>query len=247
MAAEPVFASDAELRHAGEQASFAPGERLTLSDDYRLCHLPLVAPGHPDVIAADAARGYAMGRHAEVLSLVAPLDPDQIEGAPTWRAMSAGLSASPLAAKIAWHVMPMRRARLHATLCGSLTAGELASPFRERLASLEPFSLRVGGVFAGRKNAGRIYLKLHPELRDGTNMFDAVQAAFGRTPSRFYVAGVWNLTDHLDEAETAALVGWLARWRDATVAETRLDALHLLASHDDLVLDARVVEAIALI
>ena len=223
-----------------------PGAALRLDASYRLRHLPLVAPRHPDVTARAAGEDYEMGRHGEVISLVAPLDMDAIEASPAWRTMERELRDGPLAAKIAWDIALRRRGRMHATICGALDPSALPEGWRRRLAAIGPIEARIGGPFSGNVNVGRLYLKLYPQMMGGMNAFHAVQAALGRQPGRLFVAGVHNLTDHLDLAETAWLADWLERRGGATIATLTLDRLWLLGSRDDLVLDGRVVEEIVL-
>jgi hypothetical protein len=73
-----------------------------------------------------------------------------------------------------------------------------------------------------------------------------VQGILGTGLRDMYLAGYWNLTDHLDAAEAAWLARWLDSWGPATVATFTLDHLWLLAARDDLVLDAEVREVISL-
>ena len=80
-----AFCGDDALAYRRSRTRFAPGEGLTLDEAYRRAHLPLVAPRHPSVIAADVARGYAMGRHAPVFSLVLPVPAAALEAAGAWR------------------------------------------------------------------------------------------------------------------------------------------------------------------
>lgn len=224
-----------------------PGAALRLDRSYRLRHLPLVAPRHPDLIPRVEGEDYEMGRHGEVISLVAPLDMDAIEASPIWREMERELREGPLAAKLAWDIAPRRRERMHATICGGLDLSALPEGWRDRLAALGPIKARIGGPFSGNVNVGRLYLKLYPQMLGGVNAFYAVQEALGRRPGRLFVAGVHNLTDHLDQSETAWLASWLERRGGASIATLTLSRLWLLGSRDDLVLDARVDEEIPLV
>lgn len=243
----PRFVGDDALGYRRAATVFARrrgqgrGHGLTLDESYRLCHLPLVNPGHPDIIAAAPGRDYQMGVHGQVLSLVAPLDGGVLEASASYRALSAELAESPVGPKIAWDLLPRRRDRLHATLGAPGIEG-----WRTALAALGRIHVRIGGPFSGNVNVGRLYLKLYPEERGGVNMLHAVQDAIGQPRRDLYLVGLWNLTDHLDAGEAGWLADWLRRWGEATLAEIALDALHLLASRDDLVLDARVADVIPL-
>ena len=62
--------SDDELGYVADRTTFVAGLGLALDENYRLAHLPLVAPGHPRVIARQPGRSYDMGRHPPTLSLV---------------------------------------------------------------------------------------------------------------------------------------------------------------------------------
>lgn len=238
------YATAAELGYAAAATRFEPGAPLKLDESYRRAHLPLVAPGHPDIIAADAGRGYAMGRHDEIVSLVAPIDADALEAGPGWRDCLAELHASPLAAKIAWDILPARRGKLHVTLCGTLSRGVdpvLAEGIEAALCKMEPIRAEVRGVFSGTVNVGRLYLKLHPWRSGQADAFQAVQAAFGRPPGALHLMGLINLTDHLDPQEAGWLAAFLASWEERLIARVVVGELWLMGARDDLVLDSRLL------
>lgn len=235
------FAGDDVLGYRASATRFVPGDALRLDEAYRLAHLPLVAPAHLDVIARLPGRDYEMGRHPEAFSLVAPLDAEALEASPAWMLLLAELEAGPLNRKIAWDILPRRRARLHATLCGSLAAGSVTASAEAACRGIGPIRVAVRGLFSGTMNLGRLYLRLYPEVRADEPAFHAVQRAFGRTPTQLFLAGVFNLTDHLDAAETAWLAGLIAACWETTFAEITLDRLWLMGSRDDLVLDSRIV------
>lgn len=234
------------MDYAASRTPLPPGAALRLDASYRLRHLPLVAPRHPDVIAHAEGEDYEMGRHEEVVSLVAPLDMDAIEASPSWRAMERELREGPLAAKFAWDIARCRSGRMHATICGALELSVLPEGWRERLSTRGPIEARIGGPFSGNINVGRLYLKLYPRITGGANAFHAVREALGRRPGRLFIAGTHNLTDHLDVKETGWLAAWLRRWEDKEVTRLKLTELWLLGSRDDLVLDSRIVERVPL-
>ena len=176
------FCADNELGYVGQRTVFSPTQAFVLDPQYRLAHLPLVAPTHPKVIATRSGTPYVMGRHEPVLSLVLPV-PSILYDAPAFLALARELRAAPFAAKIAWHVLEPRRSRLHATLCGSLARGErLGAADASRRASLVrlgPLSIELRGLFSGSLNHGRLYLKAYPERRGGGNVLAHIQRAWG--------------------------------------------------------------------
>jgi hypothetical protein len=207
----------------------------------------LVNSGHRDVVtgaAGDPSAGedYRMGAHSVVRSLVVPVDDAVLDASDPFRVMSAELAASPMAGKVAWDILPRRRGKLHATLCGM----PLSCEWREAFRAIGPIAIRVGGPFSGNVNVGRIYLKLYPQERDGLSLLHALQDAAGQNRRDMHLVGLWSLTDHLDVAEAAWLADWLRRWGDETVATFTLTELWVLAARDDLVLDSMVEEVVPL-
>jgi len=244
-----TFCTDAELAFGNSRTAFEPGSGMLLDDTYRLAHLPLVAPQHPRVIAAKEGTPYRMGRHPAAYSLVLPVSADALEASPNYRALDAELRAAPFAHKVAWHILDQRRERLHATVCGGLGAKKpLIEPVaRAALASLGPLVAEVRGLFSGNVNRGRLYLRVYPEQRAGTNLFHAVQRALGRPTTDLYVVGVWNLVDDLDASEAEALAALVERWWSRVLLRVEAAELWLLGARDDLVLDAEVGARLPLI
>lgn len=227
---------DDALGYRRSRTDFSDATPLQLDESYRLAHLPLIAPDHPDAIASRPGRHYEMGRHPPVTSLVIPIDAEALAASASFQAMEAELRAAPFAGQIAWDLLPRRAARLHATLCGSL--GPLTAEQIQRLESLPPFRVVLRGLFSGNVNLGRLYLRLYPQRRDGKNPIDAIQAAMGRPAGDLYLVGFYNLLDHLDTTETAALAALIERYWQSDLLEVEVDRLWLLTSRDDLVLDA---------
>lgn len=240
------FATDAEMPYAAARTRFTPGEGLRLDEAYRRAHLPLIAPGHPDVIAEGG--GYRMGLHAPGSSLVLPVEAEALAESPAYRDLEAALKASPFAGKIAWDLLPRRAARLHATVCGGLDApdGRLPDAQRAALAAIPAVRFELRGLFSGNRNVGRLYLAVYPEMRAGEPAFGAVQRALGRPTNAMILMGQFNLRDHLDGAETAALAALLARFRDTLFLTATAHELSVLRSADDLVLDAAYTDRIRL-
>lgn len=232
-----AYCTDAELGYRTARTRFVLGEGLALDARYRLAHLPLVAPDHPRVIAEAPGTPYRRGLHPPARSAVLPVPAEPLEASPPYRALQAALRAAPFAGKIAWDLLPRRRDRLHATLCG---LGDDPAPDPGRLAGLGPLAVELRGLFSGTVNVGRLYLKVHPARWDGGNAVHAIQAALGRPASDLYLVGLWNLVDDLDAAEAAALADLVEAWWDRPILRLAVDALWLLSARDDLVLDSRI-------
>ncbi|WP_208642256.1 hypothetical protein [Methylobacterium terrae] len=249
--AAPAFCPDEVLAYRRSLTRFAPGEGLALDEAYRLAHLPLVAPGHPGVIPAREGRSYEHGRHPRVVSLVLPVPHADLAAAPAYLELDRALRGAPFAGKIAWDVAARRRERLHATLCGSLATGPEAVPAlaptqRAALEALGPITVELRGPFSGTVNLGRLYLRVYPECRDGTDVLGAIQRIMGRPATGLYLVGLHALTDDLDPAEAAWLADLIARWWDRPILRLTLDALWLLWATDDLVLDGGVLARVPL-
>jgi hypothetical protein len=221
-----------------------------MDEAYRLAHLPLIAPDHPRVIGTRAGTSYRMGRHDPVTSLVLPVPAAALSRSQDYRALESELRASSFAGKIDWPLLERRQERLHATVCGSMAAGEAPPAIdemqRRRLKELGPVRVELRGLFSGTINVGRLYLRLYPERRGGMNVLRAMQRALGRQETDLYIVGMYNFVDDLDAGEAAALDALIRRWWDRPLLQFRADRLWLLRSCDDLVLDGVVVETIAL-
>jgi hypothetical protein len=242
-----AFCEDSELGYRRSLTDFSTP--LTLDESYRLAHLPLVAPGHPGVIARREGAFYEMGRHPRVFSLVLPLADGALRACAAFLALEGELQAAPFAGKIAWDLLPKRAARLHATIVGSLGRGErpvIAPEIRTPLAAIAPFEVELRGLFSGNVNLGRLYLRAYPQQAPGLNPFQQIQQAFGRPAGDLYLLGYYNLIDDLDPQETRALAALLARWWDRPLLRLRVDALWLMGASDDLVLDSRITETLPL-
>jgi hypothetical protein len=245
-----VLCDDSELDYLASRTKFAEGQPLRLDDGYRLAHLPLVAPQHPGVIARRDGKPYDRGRRPPVGSLVLPVPGDALHQSLTSTGLDGELRRSPLATKVAWHILPRRRDRLHATLCSSLAGGpttaSIGATERTALAQVGPLTVELRGLFSGNINLGRLYLRAYPEKRQGLNAFHRIQDIMGYRKTGLYVVGLYNLIDDLDAAETALLAGLIERWWDKPLLRYQVDALWLLGASDDLVLDGGVVETIPL-
>ncbi|PTM43283.1 hypothetical protein [Bosea sp. 124] len=244
-----AFSSDDELGYLRSRTPFADGVPLTLDEPYRLAHLPLVSPAHPGVIARKDGRFYDMGRHPTVFSLVLPIDEAALAASAAFARLDAEIRRAPFAAKIAWDILPRRADRLHATLCGTISTVEapvIDARTREAVSRIGSFTVEIRGLFSGNINRGRLYLRLYPERRDGTNPIHAIQTAFGRQPSDLYLVGLYNLVDDLDAEETAVLAALIERWWNEPLLRFEATGLWVLGARDDLVLDADLAEVLPL-
>jgi hypothetical protein len=241
------FCTDSELGYRRSLTDFSAP--LRLDDSYRLAHLPLVAPQHPRVIPRREDGFYEMGRHARIFSLVLPVDDAELQASAAFQDLESALNAAPFAGKIAWEILPRRRNRLHATVCGSLgleTSPVIAPETRAALGRLGAFDVELRGLFSGNVNRGRLYLAVYPEKRGATNMLQAVQAAFGRPPGDLWLVGLYNLTDDLDAAETTALADIVSRWWNQPLLRLTVTELQVMGACDDLVLDGAVAATVPL-
>lgn len=241
-----TYATDSDMDYAAARTHLAPGATLRLDEAYRLAHLPLVAPGHPDVIAV--GNGYHMGVHAPGYSLVLPIDAAALAADEQYCALEAALRSAPFAGKIAWSLLPKRADRLHATICGNLAVEEerLPTAARDALRQFGAIPFEVRGLFSGNRNIGRLYLAVYPEMREGKQAFAGVQRVLGRVPNAMALIGMFNFTDHLDARETMALAALLARFERTLFLRGVADRLAVLRSADDLVLDAAFTDNVAL-
>jgi hypothetical protein len=241
------FCSDDELGYLASRTRFEAGQPLRLDAAYRLAHLPLVAPGHPDAIRTRKDTYYRDGRHPETFSLVMPLDGTALQGSDACIELERELRASPFAAKIAWPIVARRWNKLHATVCSSPgAASHLDRRQLDALARIGPVHVELRGVFSGNVNVGRLYLRVYPERRDGGHPLHQIQRALGRQPTGLFLIGLYNLTDHLDAGEAKALDALIERWWSRTLLRIEIKALWLLGATDDLVLDSRVVQVVPL-
>lgn len=242
------FIGDEALDYRLSRTPFQPGAGLVLDEAYRRAHLPLVAPAHPACITEDPERGYKMGRHETIWSLVIPVPAEFLVQSSAFEQIETELRASPIAPKIAWQVTEARRNVLHVTICGALGRGQapsLTPGQRAAFAAMKPFSILFRGLFSGNVNLGRLYLPLYPENRGG-NVIGQLQKALGRPSTSLYVLGLHNLTDHLSPDEAQWLADALIRWEAIEIGRLTVDHLWLLGSRDDLALDSEVAEIIHL-
>ncbi len=234
------FCAEDALAYAGARHRFAPGAPLALGEDYRLAHLPLVAPGHALAIRSVAGRDYVDGRYVTPrAALVAHVPAAALDAASGFRAAEAEIRAASFAAKIAWDVGERRRDVLHASIARPVDAPAHAR-MRAAAAALAAVhgapALRLGGPFVGSRNHGRIYLPAYPQLVEGSDPYVALQLAAGQGVWPFYAVGVWHLREGLDAREAAELGALCERWFGRETARIEFARLGILAVTDDLAL-----------
>lgn len=241
-----LFARPHQLRYR-RLASRITGA-LRLDESYRICHLPLIDPTHPDVIARKGE--YDMGWFPKPsYALIVPVDADELDASPHYRRMIAALRASPFNSKIAWDMTERRRPVLHATLRSHLHDQHNDTALRHltaRLRNERQFRARLIGPWMGDKNHGRLYLPLIPETRNGVDPCARMQSLAGRKPTQLYTVGLIHLRDHLTADETVSLQQILSDWRDRVLLDYTVKEIWLQATHDSLALDARIVTRIPL-
>jgi hypothetical protein len=237
------YCTDEELAYGRYRACFEPNQPLRFDEAYRVAHLPLVAPEHPAALAHSL--DYHGGRYAQPrFSLVLPVEAAELHGSTSFRALEAELRSRGFAAKIAWDIVDRRAEKLHVTLAGGLPEAELegyARVLKSFLARHSPLRYRLGGPFCGSKNRGRIYFTTYPEQLEEGDAFALLQELVNAPRTGLYLLGYYNLRDELTPAEAAELQEFLDRWRSAELAEVTATSLLILATHDDLALDSRVV------
>ncbi|MBL8831197.1 MAG: hypothetical protein JNL71_02300 [Rhodospirillales bacterium] len=235
------FCTDETLAYAGSRHAFAAGRPFALGADYRLAHLPLVAPGHPEAIASVDGRDYLNGRYATARdALCVRVSADLLEAAPAFREIEAALRASRFARKIAWDIGPRRRDVLHATVAGPADAATTARTAAATAAFVRrhgPVAFRLGGPFVGNRNHGRVYLPVYPQILDGDDAFGLLLDACGRPRTRFYAAGIWHLRDGLDADEAASLGALVDKWSGREILRVPEARFGILSVNDDLALD----------
>ena len=246
----PLFARPHQLRYRSLQYKFRDGQPLPLDESYRLCHLPLVAPQHPDVIRGKPGEPYEMGWFTPPSrALVVPIKAEALDASPVYRRLIAALRSAPFATKIAWDMQERRRGVLHATLRSHIQRDHSDAEIRHltlRLRTVPWFRARLTGPWMGDKNHGRLYLPMVPEAKHGRDPCSFMQRLTGGRPSGLYTVGLIHFRDHLNAAEAAALRRILRDWENVTLLDYEVRELWLMANHDSLALDGHILQRIAL-
>lgn len=251
IAAMAALCGDDELGYLRARTVFVPGRGFALDENYRLAHLPLVAPDHPNVIASKPAAPYRRGLRPAVASLTLHVPDAPLAGSPAFAALESELRRASFGAKIAWDMIERRRDRLHATICGSLNldargAARLDPEQIAAIAAIGSFDVELRGLFSGEINLGRLYLRAYPTRRNGENVLRMVQRVLRRPESDLHLVGVWNLIDDLTARQTADLARLIEEWWSRPIARVTVERLRVLISRDDLALDGEFAEDAAL-
>jgi hypothetical protein len=239
------YRTDETLAYARQAYAFQPGERLTFDESYRLGHLPLVAKDHPAALHSVEHLDYHGGRYATPRhSLVAPVEAAELAASLPFQALERDLRGRSFGHRIEWGLAARRAPKLHVTIVGGLREAELkwaASVVADQIERSGPLRYRLGGPFVGQKNRGRIYFKAYPEQTQDGDVFARVQSCLQHPLTSLYLLGYYNLAAELGVDETSELAAFLETWGGQTMAELTAPHLALLATHDDLALDSRVV------
>jgi len=248
--AEISFCDDSQLSYDKFATRFHDNQGLKFDDSYRLGHLPLVAPDHPDIISTKPGTSYYNGVHEIVYSIAIPIAENELLSSRAFKRLVDEIKNTAFAAKLSWDTFEQRKSKLHATIYGLVSKGQapnLKPEIYQALRSIGPVSVNIRGLFSGNINIGRLYLKLYPELRDGRNMCHVLQKALGTPLTDLYVIGLFNFVEELNVSEARELNSFLRRWQDTDIIQLQLDKLWLLESKDHLVLDGAIVSSIPLV
>ncbi|PWK70793.1 hypothetical protein [Aminobacter sp. AP02] len=246
--ADTKYCDDTVMAYEAARRVFLPGGALTFDAAYRLAHLPLVSPGHPDAIASKEGTDYLDGRYEIARhSLVLPIDAGELARSEVFGAFERELRAFSFSDKIEWTLSQQRASKLHATIVNGLAEpefGRCADAAATVLRSTRGFSVRIGGPFLGEFNTGRIYFPVYPEQRGGNDIFALIQDACGAMQTRLYLIGYYHFASSLTPAETDELAGLVEQWRHRVLAHLAVKSLAIQSTNDDLALSARIVSTI---
>ncbi len=251
MMMEPtVFCDDEMMTYDESRKTFSVGESLLFDDAYRLAHLPLVAPGHPEVIPHTPGKDYLHGRYDQPrYSLVVPISSEELTASVTFRALETEICPCSFSAKIQWQLCEERSNKLHATIVNSLCETDIepcVSAVESVVDCIGSVAIRLGGPFLGCQNTRRIYFPIYPQCVEGKDAFALVQEACQVQRTRFYVVGYYHLKSTLSAIETMELNDLMERWRRHYVAEIRVTKFDVQSTNDDLALSGQVLRTIPL-
>ena len=241
-----IFTNDNVLGYDSAHRDFSAGDELTLDTNYCRAHLPLINPSHPDAIVID--EGYFMGTYTTNRhSLVLPVSDERLRQTATFIRIERALRNASFSGKIAWDLLAKRKNLLHATISSGLEhdCTEYVTKALQSFINAPPYKkYRLGGIFNGPVNTGRLYLKVYPEAVGAGHIFGEIQSLLGLKQTQFFLVGYFNLTDHLDQHETQELSIILDRFRNETFWEDDLKELWLISTQDDLVLSGKITKKI---
>ena len=241
-----IFTDDKMLGYGSAQRAFSDGDEISLDANYRRAHLPLVNPSHPDVIAID--EDYCMGTYTTKRnSLVLPVSDERLHETAIFIGLEKALRNASFSGKIAWDLLDKRKNLLHATISSGLSddCTEHVTKALQSFLNTSPYKkYRLGGIFIGPVNTGRLYLKVYPEANGAGHIFGEIQSLLGLKQTKFFLVGYFNLTDHLDQHQTQELSTILDRFRNETLWEDDIRELWLISTQDDLVLSGKITKKI---
>ena len=239
-----TYCDDEMMAYRSGRKIFQPGDRVVFDEGYRLAHLPLVNPGHPDVISGVDGRDYRNGRYEKARhALVLPIAAEVFAESASFQAIELAMRSARFAPKIGWEIGERRRARVHATLASGMSEADLdrhVGAAQQLLQRTGPISICLKGPFLGTRNTGRIYFPVYPQQVDGEDPFASLQRSLGVSATGIYLVGYYHMRAELDVTETTELVELVDRWRDRVVVETTISSLELYSTNDDLALSARI-------
>ena len=239
-----IITDDKILGYGNSYQIFSAGDKLVLEKYYRRAHLPLVNSSHPDVIVSD--EDYCMGTYnTHRRSIVLPISDERLRQTTTFIEIEKALRNASFTNKIAWDLLEKRKNLLHATISSGLNDNciELAIESLQTFLDTQPVKkYRLGGVFMGPVNTGRLYLKVYPEATVSGHIFGEIQSLLGLKQTEFFLVGYFNLTDHLNQPETMELSEILNRFCNETLWEEELRELWLISTQDDLVLSGKILK-----
>lgn len=239
------FFSMSELAYEKARYRFPPGEPLLFDEAYRLAHLPLVAPDHPDLIASKAGTDYSMGRYPTArYGLVVPISARDLFASPVFLALDQALENASFGSKLNRRINDQRLPNLHVTIAGGLAEESVPDSLRAITAVMEDVKLhyRLMGPFIGEKNRGRIYFPAVPEKIGDIDFFAALQAAVHRPQTGFYAMGYYHFAEELMPTEAEELSTIFGEFQDQVILEAKTDRLGIIATNDDLTLSGRYIE-----
>ncbi|MGK3131588.1 hypothetical protein ACCW76_20615 [Pantoea sp. C8B4] len=241
-----IFTDDKILGYGSSHQVFSAGDELVLDKNYRRAHLPLVNSSHPDVIASD--EDYCMGTYnTHRHSIVLPVSDERLRQTSTFIEIEKALRTASFASKIAWDLLEKRKNLLHATISSGLNHDciEFSIESLQTILDTQPVKkYRLGGIFMGPVNTGRLYLKVYPEATCSGHIFGEIQSQLGLRQTEFFLVGYFNLTDHLNQPETVELSEILSRFCNETFWEDELRELWIISTQDDLVLSGKISKKI---
>ncbi|RDV45966.1 hypothetical protein DOE76_05830 [Leifsonia sp. ku-ls] len=222
------------------------GEGLSFDEQYRAAHLPHVAPEHPRRIDHWEGHGYHHGRYDPArVSLVADLGRSFLTRSGCRRLVSE-LAASSFATKVAFDMIERRAANLHCTLLADIDFEPTERRAANRvLSAAPPLEPVLHGPFIGRFNRGRIYLPVEFDRAADQRLLTSLSGIFGASPPIVTAVGLVNLREELDPGEAQEMTAILLRLRDQR-SRLAVPTLSWTSTHDDLTLDMRRLETIAL-